>query len=236
MTTLASMETAPRHVTQPPEWALRLFRQRHGEGYVPEPYDARTTALLVIDMQLAFTRPGAALAIPYAPGIIAPIHRAASRLRERGGQVIWIQTDFSQQRHAWSEWFGRRLGPAIADRMIETLSPQHPDYALDPALDYQPTDLTVVKTRFSPFSLGASPLHPLLQARGIRALWITGTVSNTCCESTARDAMMLNYRTLFLADANAARTDTEHQTTLGNMLQVFADVGTIGNEDIPRLL
>ena len=236
MTTPSSPAAVPRHVNQPPDWALRLFRQRHGEGYVPEPYDARTTALLVIDMQQAFTRPGAALAIPYAPGIIATINRAAGWLRERGGHVIWIQTDFSQQRHAWSEWFGRRLGPAMADRMIETLSPHHPDYALDPALDYRPTDITVVKTRFSPFTLGASALHPLLQDRGIRALWIAGTVSNTCCESTARDAMMLNYRTLFLADANAARTDTEHQTTLGNMLQVFADVGTIGNGDRPRFL
>jgi len=33
---------------------------------------------------------------------------------------------------------------------------------------------------------------------------ITGTLTNCCCESTARDAMQLNYRVLIPADANAA--------------------------------
>jgi ureidoacrylate peracid hydrolase len=45
-----------------------------------------------------------------------------------------------------------------------------------------------------------------------------------CCESTARDAMMLNYKVFFVSDANAARTDAEHNATLANMMLWFADV------------
>jgi ureidoacrylate peracid hydrolase len=53
---------------------------------------------------------------------------------------------------------------------------------------------------------------------------ITGTLTNCCCESTARDAMQFNYRVLFVADANAALTDAEHAATLHSMAFVFADL------------
>ena len=57
---------------------------------------------------------------------------------------------------------------------------------------------------------------------------ITGTLTNVCCEATARDAMLMNYDTVFVADANGARSDEEHTATLVNMLQFFADVRTTG--------
>ena len=45
-----------------------------------------------------------------------------------------------------------------------------------------------------------------------------------CCESTARDAMMLNYKVFFVSDANACRTDEEHNATLAILMGMFADV------------
>jgi ureidoacrylate peracid hydrolase len=65
-----------------------------------------------------------------------------------------------------------------------------------------------------------------LQARGIDTLIITGTATNVCCESTARDAMQMNYKIIFVADGNAALTDAEHNATLNNMVALFADVMT----------
>jgi ureidoacrylate peracid hydrolase len=73
-----------------------------------------------------------------------------------------------------------------------------------------------------------------LREAGIDTVIITGTVTNTCCESTARDAMMLNYKTIFVSDANACRTDEEHNTTLGNILRIFGDVAST-QEVIGRL-
>jgi ureidoacrylate peracid hydrolase len=73
---------------------------------------------------------------------------------------------------------------------------------------------------------GSSDLHDILQARGIDTLIITGTATNVCCESTARDAMQLNYKVIFVADANATNTDAEHNATLNNMVRLFADVMT----------
>ena len=67
---------------------------------------------------------------------------------------------------------------------------------------------------------------PRLQVRGIDTLIITGTATNVCCESTARDAMQMNYKVIFVADANATNTDAEHNATLNNMVRLFADVMT----------
>ena len=64
---------------------------------------------------------------------------------------------------------------------------------------------------------------------------VTGTVTNTCCESTARDAMMLNYKTVMVSDANAAASDEEHNASLANILRIFGDVMST-DEVIERLV
>ena len=91
-----------------------------------------------------------------------------------------------------------------------------------------------MKRRSSAFTPGASDLHERLQASGRDTLIITGTLTNVCCEATARDAMLMNYNTLFVADANGARSDEEHTATLVNMMQFFADVVT--TEEVERLI
>jgi ureidoacrylate peracid hydrolase len=110
--------------------------------------------------------------------------------------------------------------------MIDTFSKEAHGFALWPGLDVQATDLIVDKTRFGAFVPGSSQLHEILQARGIDTLIITGTATNVCCESTARDAMQMNYKIIFVADGNAALTDAEHNATLNNMVALFADVMT----------
>ena len=112
--------------------------------------------------------------------------------------------------------------------MIDTFGPDCHGFALWPGLDVKPDDLIVDKTRFGAFVPGSSQLHEILQARGIDTLIITGTATNVCCESTARDAMQMNYKVIFVADGNAARTDAEHNATLDNMVVLFADVMTTG--------
>ena len=67
-------------------------------------------------------------------------------------------------------------------------------------------------------------LDAMLRARGIDTLIVVGTATNVCCESTARDAMMLNYKVFFVSDGNACRTDAEHNATLASLMAMFADV------------
>lgn len=53
---------------------------------------------------------------------------------------------------------------------------------------------------------------------------VTGTLTNICCESTARDASTLGLRVIMVADANAARRDQDHNATLYNVYRSFGDV------------
>ena len=108
--------------------------------------------------------------------------------------------------------------------MRQAFAPGDFGHDLYPDLNVLPGDLTVRKTRFSALVQGASDLDAILRARGIDTLIIVGTATNVCCESTARDAMMLNYKVFFVSDANACRTDEEHNATLAIMMIMFADV------------
>ena len=46
--------------------------------------------------------------------------------------------------------------------------------------------------------------------------------------------MMLNYRLVFVSDANAALSDAEHNASLGTVLRVFGDVAT--SDEVVALL
>lgn len=61
--------------------------------------------------------------------------------------------------------------------------------------------------------------------RGVgRALLRPGAATNVCCESTARDAMMLDYRSIMVSDALASFTEPEHTSALHNWMLYFGDV------------
>ena len=99
-------------------------------------------------------------------------------------------------------------------------------WQLWPKLEVAEPDHIVEKTRFGAFVPGASHLHELLQSHGIDTLIVTGTLTNCCCESTARDAMQMNYKVIFVSDATATFTDAAHNASLENMAMLFADVMT----------
>ena len=46
--------------------------------------------------------------------------------------------------------------------------------------------------------------------------------------------MMMNYKTIVLTDGCAAHTDTEHNASLSNLLNMFADVRP--SEDVAELI
>ena len=99
-------------------------------------------------------------------------------------------------------------------------------HPLWPELDVHDQDLQVAKNRFSAFLPGASDIEVQLRGRGIDTVAITGTLTNVCCESSARDAMMRNFHVIMLADGNATYTDAIHNASLTSMSIAFADIMT----------
>jgi ureidoacrylate peracid hydrolase len=189
--------------------------------------DAGKTAHVIVDLQNGFMEPGATVELPVARDIVPNVNAICKAIRAAGGINVFVRYLVDDETQVkWSSWFNDFASPARRKAMIETFSRNAHGFALWPGLDVQTEDLIVDKTRFGAFVPGSSNLHEILQARGVDTLIITGTATNVCCESTARDAMQMNYKVIFVADGNAALTDAEHNATLNNMVTLFADVMT----------
>lgn len=197
---------------------------RRGSLAVFREIDPRRTALLAIDMQNGFLAPGQPGELAEAREIVGNINRIAAALRRAGGRVVWIQhTHDPQCSEAW-ERFTDFSAAGWGQALNAALVPGKQGHDIHASLSVEPQDKVIRKTRFSAFIQGSSELHEQLLREGIDTVIVTGTITNVCCESTARDAMMLNYKVHFVSDANAARTDAEHNATLANMILWFADV------------
>jgi ureidoacrylate peracid hydrolase len=83
-------------------------------------------------------------------------------------------------------------------------------------------DMVVTKHRYSAFM--GTELDTYLRAQGVKNLVFTGVTSNVCVESTARDAYMLDYHVLVVADATASYNEEVHEATLTNIRRAFGTV------------
>ena len=133
-----------------------------------------------------------------------------------------------------SKMFLKMFAPDKAKKRWESMQRDAHGFQLWPALDVRDGDERVVKRRYSAFIQGSSNIENVLKDNKIKTLIVTGVATNVCCESTARDAMMLNYRSLMVSDGCATATDTEHAATMGNFYLFFGDVQST-DEIIARL-
>jgi ureidoacrylate peracid hydrolase len=214
---------------------MRRVAERRGEEHVYDALDAAKCALIVVDMQNNWVMEGQPGFAAECPGIVPNINRLAAALRGAGGVVVWVQMDSSPKALAnWQRFRDFFPGEELFRRWSEALTPGNIGFELWAGLDVKPGDERVVKTRYSAFIQGSSELEAKLKRRGIDTVVVVGTASNVCCESTARDANMLNFKTVMVSDGNAARSDAEHNATLSNLFGLFADVMTT-DEIVGRL-
>jgi ureidoacrylate peracid hydrolase len=211
----------------------RLLR-RQGKLVSHDTIDAARSALVVVDMQNHFVAEGFPAEVPLSREIVPVINRLARALRAAGGHVVWVQTTAAGALEQWGNHHRHRLTPEHAARRLASLDEAAEGFRLFPALDPQAGDLRVKKIKYSAFIAGSSDIDAQLRSRGIETVLIAGTATNVCCESSARDAMMLDYRVVMLADANATWTDAEHAATLDTFALFFGDVMT-ADEVIERL-
>jgi ureidoacrylate peracid hydrolase len=218
-----------------PDSVKERVLRRQGKLFSHDTIDAARTALVVVDMQNYFVEKGFPLEVPTARAIVPNINRAARAMRAAGGTVLWIQTTAIGALQHWGNFHKHMLAPERSQVRLESLDEAAEGYKLYPALEPLPSDLWVKKLKYSAFIAGSSDIDAQLRSRGIETLLITGTVTNVCCESTARDAMMLDYRVIMLSDGNASLTDEEHAASLNNFLNYFGDVMTT-DEALARLI
>jgi ureidoacrylate peracid hydrolase len=213
------------HILAIPKSVVDRVIERRGREHVYDDLDPAKSALVVVDMQNAFMLPGVAHSLcPMAEKIVPNINRLAWTVRDTGGTVFWIKTTFTEESlRSWSTYFEMTSPERVAKR-IEALTAASEGHALWSGLEVRPGDPIVEKNRFSAFIQGSSDLAAILRERGLDTVLVTGTVTNVCCESTARDAMMLNFKTIMVTDGNAATTDDDHAASLIAFYLTFGDI------------
>jgi ureidoacrylate peracid hydrolase len=207
-----------------PQWIVDRVRARQGRLHTYDRLDAQRTAFVVVDLQKYFMMPGYLGECAAARATIPAVNRLAANLRQAGGTVVWIQTASDDADTFWSHHHADMLTPERSQRRLDELRSGSPGFALHADLDVKPEDMRVVKRCYSALVPGSSSLADMLRSRGIDTVLIGGTVTNACCESTGRDAMMMNFKTIMVEDALSALTEFEHVNALCNWKLMFGDV------------
>jgi ureidoacrylate peracid hydrolase len=214
------------HELRIPQAVLRQVTALRGRLHRWEKLTGAKAALLVIDMQNGFLLPGMPFEVPAGREIIPNINRLAHLVRTLGGRVVWVRMTLAAQESEWSVFFDGLAGPSAVRTMPDLFRPGSPGFELHAELDVRAEDSQIVKTRYSALHPRSSDLAKALADAGLDTVIVTGTLTNICCESTARDAMMHNFKVVFVADATATISDEEHNATLINVLRAFGDVRT----------
>lgn len=202
------------------DWSIeereyRRQEERRGRRHAFESLDPTRTALVVVDLVAFFIDEN-----DYARGIVPNVNELAEVLRRARGTVAWVVPA------PWepSEMKVELLGPRIEELYRNSGGTGTPRERVWTDLATDDADVYVEKTASSAFFPGRCPLHELFQDRGIDTVLVTGTLANVCCEATARDASTLDYRTIMVADANAARRDQDLNATLNTIYRSYGDV------------
>jgi ureidoacrylate peracid hydrolase len=209
---------------------------RRGKLHLFDHFDPARTAVVVIDMQGTFCDEGGPAEVPLSRAIVASINRLNTAVRGAGGHVIWINhaNHSTSTGSDWARFFNNFVAADVRERTIASLAPGGAGQKVWSGLNVEDDDIRLLKNRYSALVPGSSSLERVLRSHGIDTLLITGTKTNICCESTARDAMMMDFDVVMVSDATAALSDDEHRAALETIIQQFGDVLSV-DEIIERL-
>jgi nicotinamidase-related amidase len=142
-------------------------------------------ALLVIDLQIGLVD---GLPLYNSAELLQTVNTLLSKARMAAADVIYVQHD------------GESGHPIEAET---------PGWAIHPAIAPGPDELVVRKR--APDSFFETPLHDVLQKRGISRLVIAGAMTQYCIDTTCRRAVSLGYDVVLVSDAHGT-ADTKRLT------------------------
>jgi ureidoacrylate peracid hydrolase len=214
-----------------PAYVVERVMKKRGRLRIFDHFKPGETAFVVIDMQKFYVSD-----VPPAVAIIPNINKLAAAFRAKGGTVAWVKMTAGRDGQSlWPLYHEFFFSKEAAERHRDNLTEGVEGHKLHADLDVQPGDIHASKSRFSAFLPSVSELPAKLAERGIKNVCIAGTVTNFCCETSARDAMMLDYKVVMVSDANAARYIEDHNIGFTTVYQSFGDVLTV-DEVIEDLL
>jgi nicotinamidase-related amidase len=184
---------------------------------VPPAERLRSPALVIVDMQNDFVRTGAPLEVPDARGTIDVQRRLLAAFRARRLPVLYTRFLSREADNLLWRWSPechpatRACWPAHLRSYDDAPAPLLCADVID-ELAPAPGEPVVDKHGYGGFH--GTDLDARLRALGVRALAITGTVTQICVEDTAREAFHHGYATTIVADAVSSFAPDLHAATL----------------------
>jgi ureidoacrylate peracid hydrolase len=183
------------------------------------------TALVNVDMQNCFVD-GSPLSAPGGLIVLDRINRVAAACRAAG--ILVIHASHVLRPDGSNTGVLGEIAPIVRQGIIMRGSESA---ALHERLVVDPRDILLEKPRFGAFY--STDLELILRSRGIDSIIITGISTNVCCETTAREATVRDFRVFFLSDGTANSDIGEvsaaelKRATCATLGRMFAQVLTV---------
>ncbi len=160
---------------------------------------AKETAIIVVDMQNDFVKPGGKLVVPTAKDTIPKIKKLLENARRHGVKVFYTKDTHYPGDPEFKIWGDHVVKGTWGWEIVDELKPEA-------------NDIVVEKTRYDGFY--GTPLDDLLRVYGIKYLVITGTVANICVLHTAGSAALRWYKVIVPVDAISALNEFDYYVAL----------------------
>ncbi|MFH1942755.1 MAG: isochorismatase family protein [bacterium] len=161
------------------------------------------SVLLVIDMQKYFRE--------IAGSIVENLSTLIRTCREESVPVVYTQHGYEDpdgESGMLGEWWGDPIVVGTEEwDFMDDIAPLE-------------NEKVIRKKRYSAFY--RTDLEEILRTLGITDIIIGGVMTNLCCETTARDAFVRDFRVFFLVDGTATVSEEYHFASLRNLAYGFA--------------
>lgn len=159
--------------------------------------DPARTAMIVVDMQNDFVAGGAPMETPAARAMIPRLAASLDACRSAGVRVIYTAHVHRPDGSDLGNFKELDARIATHNALVDGTS----GVDIYPDVNPAPGEHVIKKHRYSAFF--GTDLDIILREWQIDTVIISGTTTENCCLSTARDALFRNYDVLFLSDAMA---------------------------------
>jgi ureidoacrylate peracid hydrolase len=176
------------------------------------------TAVLMIDVQKAFTDESRGQKYPPLEGVLEHSRTFVRDARRAGVRIIWVQVThpIETSSPAWLRQHARRSATYLDTGSEEA--------AFHPGFGPEGNDLLVVKHRYSAFV--GTPLELMLHSLGIETLVVAGLTADVCVSSTVRDAFQRDFNVITLRDCTAEVSRARYEAAIEAMGATFGRVQT----------
>lgn len=182
-------------------------------------------ALLVIDAQNIYTDSTSELFCEDEETTVNNINRLIAAARKNDQPVIFIKHQHKADESDCGYLFDHEgTGSNDGISFIEGT----PEVELDSRIKVEPGDKIITKTRYSSFA--GTILKEVLEEKAIQRVIICGFMTNFCCESTARNALDIDFVVDFVSDATGTPGTSDY-----NQEEIREIVGNILREGFARV-